>query len=837
MQRRPGRTLLTLLGIVIGVAATLAISVTVQATRRAHRDMFEAVSGRAALEVVAEGLGGFDQGLAARLETVPGVRAAVPVIQTPVALLGRSGAVPVLALGIDTTRDRAARDYVLREGRSLEASGERQPPEEVLLESGFATAQGFALGQPVRLLTPTGFTSLSVVGLLEPRGAAAFNGGAVVFLPLARAQRLLGLSGQVNSIQLVLEEGASQRQVEAELLQRVPAGLVVQTPGARGETGRDSMVATEHGLAALSLCSLVAGAFVILNAFHMNLGERRQQLAILRALGATRSQVTRLLLREAVVLGGAGTVLGIGAGWVLSVGLRQVMEQLLSVTLPALRWTSEPFLLALALGPGMALAATYLPARRAGRRAPLEDLLGQRAVHGEDVRRWPGYVGLGLLAGTLLFVQGTVQEWFGPAVALACLQPALVTLLVGCVLILPLVLEPLTRLAGLLLRPLGGREGSLALRQLLRHRARTALTAGVLLVAVVFAVGFGQSLRNNVRHIYEWWERVIDIDFYVRGSWPDQTAQITTAAVPEALAEEIAALDGVERVGKFSFVAARAGGRPVVILAFTVFPEQPVSLALVHGDPDDARHGLLQGEVVLGTALAQRLGLDVGDAITVQTRQGPRPLRIAGTASEYTGGGMALYMDWDVARRYFDLQGVHTLFVTARAGAAAELGPRLRAFCDERGFLYQSNADARRVFDRQMDGFLGSIWLLLALVFVVASLGIVNTLTMNVLEQTRELGVLRAIGMQRHQVRRLIFSQALAFGVVSLVPGILAGIVLAYFMNRATYPLLGHPVPFHLDAVHIGGCAAVALGIAVLSAYVPARRAARLQVIRALQYE
>ncbi len=832
MQRRPGRTLLTLLGIVIGVAATVAISVAVQATRRAHRDMFETVCGRASLEVVAEGLGGFDESLAERLQVVPGVKAAVGVIQTPMALVGRSGPVPVLALGIDPARDQAARDYQLRTGRSL------ADEDGILLEVGFAQAGGFgSLGQAVRLLTPTGFASLPVVGLLEPRGAATFNGGAVIFLRRARAQQLFALPRQINSLQLVLEEDAQPLRVEREVHKHLPAGLTVQTPSARGEFGRQGMIATEQGLAVLSVSSLVAGAFVILNAFLMNLGERRQQLAILRALGATRTQVTRLLLREAVLLGSAGTVLGIGAGWALSVALRQVMAQFLNVTLPDLHRTREPFLLALLLGPGMALAATYLPAHRAGRRAPLEDLLDKPAATSEEVRRWPGYVGLGFVAVVALFMVGIVSNWLAPAVALPLLAPAMALFLVGCVLVLPLILTPSMRLAAVLLKSLLGQEGSLAIRQLTRHRTRTTLTAGVLLVAVVFAIGFGQSFRNNLRHIHDWWERVATIDFYIRGAWPDMSVHIKTAALPEALAEEIGVLDGVEQVGKFSFVTARAGGRPVVILAFTVSADRPPSLALAEGEPLAVQRGLLQGEVVLGTALAQRLGLRVGDEVTLQTRHGPQALRIAGTASEYTGGGMALYMDWDAAKRSFDLGGVHTLLVTARTGAATDLAARLQAFCEERGLLFQSNADVRRFFDSQIEGFLGFVWILLALVFVVASLGIVNTLTMNVLEQTRELGILRALGMKRRQVGKLILAQALALTVISLVPGVLAGIGLAYFMNLATYPLVGQPVAFHVDGIHVGGCVVVALGIALLAASLPARRAARLQVVRALQYE
>jgi putative ABC transport system permease protein len=811
IQRRPGRTLLTLLGIVIGVAASVAISLTVQATRQAHRAMFEVAAGRAALEVIAEGMGGFEEKAASPVKAIPGVRAAVPVIQTPAALIGAGGAVPVMVLGVDPRRDRAARDYFLREGRPLGRG------DGLLLETGFAGANHFALGNKVRLMTTTEDARLPVVGLLEPQGAAAFNGGAVAFMTLSTAQRLFGLKGKINSLELVLAEDADPRQVAM---------------------GRDLMAVNEQGLATLSVGSLVAGAFVILNAFLMSLGERRRQLAILRALGATRSQVTRLLLREALLLGGAGTVIGLAVGWGLAVGLHGIMARLLAVTLPELSWSPEPFLLGLILGPGMALAATYLPARRAGRRAPLEDLLHQRGLRTEEVRRWPGYVGLAFLIVTLFLVLGIVRDWFPAAVGLALTAPATGLFLVGCVLIVPLILRPLMRLAGRSLTPLLGTEGKLAMRQLQRHQGRTALTVGVLLIGVVFAVGFGQSLVNNVRHIHEWIDNLGVADFYLRGAWPDAAASITTAALPEAAADEVAALDSrVERVDKFRYILTRAGGRPVAVMAYTFAEGRPAPLTYADGDPREVVRRLVRGEVVIGTALGQRLGLARGDRITVETPHGPRALRIAGTIAEYTGGGIALYLDWATAKRLFDLKDVHTLLVSVHKGEAAVVGPRLKEYCDRHGYLFQSHAELRRTLDEQMAGFLGLVWSLVGLVFVVAGLGVVNTLTMNVLEQTRELGTLRAVGMKRGQVRKLVLAQAVALGVISLMPGVVGGIILAYLVNLTTYPLMGQPVGFHLDGWLVAGGFLAGMVIALLAALLPARRAVRLQVIEALQYE
>jgi putative ABC transport system permease protein len=370
MRRRPGRTVLTLLGIVIGVTAVVSISLTTATTRTAYGRMFDALAGRASLEIVAEGLGGFDEKIAARIESVRGVKAAVGVIQSPTVLSGPSSGVGAVVLGIDPSSDGNVRDYHLQKGRLIKDGN------EILLEGGFARAQQLDLEKIARILTPfptpvgPSVAELRVVGLLEPRGAATFNGGAVIVMPLPTAQRLFGLKGQVTSVQIVLASDADRREVEKAIREFLPPRLTLQTPATRGEIAQDSLASTEIGLGTLSIVSLVAGAFVILNSFHMSLGERRRQFAILRAIGATRRSLTYLLLREAMLLGIVGTILGCMGGWALSLALHRVMRQLLGVALPEPEVSLSPFLIAFVLGPGDGDCGDFLagPPRRPARR-------------------------------------------------------------------------------------------------------------------------------------------------------------------------------------------------------------------------------------------------------------------------------------------------------------------------------------------------------------------------------------------------------------------------------------------------------------------------------------
>ncbi len=195
---------------------------------------------------------------------------------------------------------------------------------------------------------------------------------------------------------------------------------------------------------------------------------------------------------------------------------------------------------------------------------------------------------------------------------------------------------------------------------------------------------------------------------------------------------------------RIAFVPAEIEDRPVLVLARTFAADRSLPLDLQEGDEASVRRGLLAGEAVLGTGLAQRLGLHQGGVLKLTTVQGVREVRIAGTAVEYASGGLALYLEWETARRLLDVPGVHVFLVSGKTGGVPALAPALHGFCERHHLLLQSNADLRALIDAMLGRVTGVLWGLMALAFAVASLGIINTLTMNVHDQTRAFGVLRA---------------------------------------------------------------------------------------------
>jgi putative ABC transport system permease protein len=820
LRRRPGRTVLTFLGIALGLAVIVATRLAIQTARAAYGDMADGLAGQPALEVVSTAQGVFDADWADTLRGVPGVAAILPCLDGVVALASNRGNLSVRLLGIDLADPEMATLWPLRAGQLLEGAN------EALADADLAQSLGVTPGCWLRLWAASGPAKVRIAGILQPRASAL---GGVLVVRLTTARRLLGVPRGTHRLHVLLSDRANADAVTAALVRRLPAGLTVQSPRERDALARAALLSAEQGLDALGIMALVAAAFVILNTFQLNLGQRSGQFATLRALGATPGQVARLLLREAALLGIVGTLAGCVAGAVLAVGLLHLVGQFLGVPLPALRLTAGPFLVALVLGPVTTLAAALLPAWRAGHVPVLQALARCHHPANRPLGGWSVRLGLVLLVLGAMLGTGLCRGWFSPAANERLLPATLAVLLMGGVTALPALSSPLLRLLEVL--PLGV-EPALAGRQLRRHCGRTARTAGVLFLALAIAVAFGNSLRGVVRDLRRWYGQTIVADFLVRGSMTD-TAFTLAAALPQALGEEIGRLAPGATVDRLAFVPALAGGQPTLVLARTFTPGYPLALDLREGDETSVRHGLARGDAVLGTGLAARLSLHCGDTITLATGAEPRVVRVAGIANEYAVGGLTLYLEWGSARRFLRVPGVHAFLVRAGPGGSATLGQSLRGFCAARGLLLQSNAELGALVGGLVGRVTGVLWALMALAFIVASLGIVNTLTLNVHEQTQEFGMLRALGLGRRGVCRVVLWQGVLLWGVSALPGTLAGLALAYLINRGGCAAAVPPIPFRVDAVVVAGASMLALGTALVAALLPARRANGVSVVQA----
>ena len=280
---------------------------------------------------------------------------------------------------------------------------------------------------------------------------------------------------------------------------------------------------------------------------------------------------------------------------------------------------------------------------------------------------------------------------------------------------------------------------------------------------------------------------------------------------------------------------------PAVLVArdFNEFDALPLSLVPGMPEPDEVRRCLANGGVVIGSVLAQRSGRKLGDEIVLQGGGGLQSFQISAIAVEYSVGGLTVVMERSEAQKKFHLEGADAYVIHAKHDAAtlASVDKALQDYCQDHGLMVHSNVQLSRIVDDVMNPVIEGLWGLLGLGFVVAGFGITNTLTMNVLEQTREIALLRAIAVTCRQIRKMIFSQAAVIGLMSLVVGAIAGMNTAFTISRAMVPLLGYPIPFRMHPWLLLSTGVGTMLVVLAAAWFPARRATRLDLLAALQYE
>jgi putative ABC transport system permease protein len=381
-------------------------------------------------------------------------------------------------------------------------------------------------------------------------------------------------------------------------------------------------------------------------------------------------------------------------------------------------------------------------------------------------------------------------------------------------------------------------ETLLAQRQLLRNPGRSALTIGVLFIAVSTGVGLANTILDNVHTVKNWYHKTVVGDFFIWiGEAPGADAK-AAAKLPETMAQEIERIPHVTGIDTLSVVNITAHGQSPTVIVRDFPAEDYVNFDTHEADSATLKARLEAGDVVIGSVLAQRAGLKTGDDITLKTtKRGDQAVRIAAVTNDYRYAGLVVYMHRHTAEKRLSFQGVHEFVLRAEPAYRADVDAALREVCQKHGASLHSVTDITEMIDGMMNGVVGGLWGLLVLGFAVASLGLANTLTMNVLEQTRELGMLRVVAMTRRQVRKMIFSQAVVMGAVALLPGVLAGVGVAFLINRGTLSITGHPIPFAFHPWMLATALAAAYLIVVAVAWLPAERAARLSPSTCLQYE
>lgn len=835
---RKFRLLLSVFAIVLGVSFVSGTLVFTHALGGAFDRIVE--GSTSAVEIAPKGSGDFDSmqdnrsipaSVVAELADVPGVASVHPqvatsslfVISADGKVVGGNGP-PGLGFAFSGAHNIAG-DPVLSlvEGRLPRGDG------EVALETDTLERSGYRIGDTVTLASPGDPPTLRLTLVGEVRFASSLNGATLTVLDESFLQRLvLGGQDAYNQISLDLEDGASQAAV-AQAAQRVlPEGIEARTGDAvvtENEKALDQVFGyLRTFLLVFAAIALFVGTYLILNTFSMLLTQRARELALLRALGGSRGQLIGSVLAEALTVGLVGATLGLGGGWVLAQALKALFGviglDLGDTTFPL---TPTAVIASYAVGLLVTGVAGLAPALRASRVPPVAAMRADAVLPSRSLR-WRMLLGAVLTGvGAVLMVVGFRA---GGSSGLGALGGGTALVLVGAGQLSPLVGRPVISAFGVVYRRLFGPVGNLATENSLRDPRRTAATASALMIgltlmtlASVFVASVKESQDVAIR-------QTVTSQFVI--------SSVTNQPFSPAIAERAAGLPGVEAVAAVRQAFPEVDGDG----AFTVAVD-PRALARVLDVPviTGSLADLDPGTAITTGDNAASHGLSVGDTVTMTLQGGSQKLRLVATIPTRS----ALGADWVVSPETLEKGGLTPLdsqvFVAKSPGADTEtVRDELEGVVADLPTVSVKDPE-QLIADQkaQSDQFLTIIYALLGLSILIALLGVVNTLGLSIIERTREVGLLRAVGLTRRQLRRMIALEAVVIAVFGAVLGVALGTIFGVSLVKALAAegISELAVPWASFAVFF----VVAAVLGVLASVLPAWRASRLDVLTAIATE
>lgn len=839
VRRHALRSLLTVTGVAIGIAVFVAMHAANDAVFRVFQQTVSRLAGATQLQVTA-GFTGFDEQVLERVQALPQVAVASPVVEA-VGATDLAGQGHLLILGVDLTGDRSLREYDLESGDAAVIDDPLvflAQPDSVMVTAEFARRNGLATNDRLPLDTAEGRKQFVVRGVLGGGGLSRAFGGNIAVMDIYAAQHVFGRGRRFDRIDLALAPGVALAEGQRALAEALGPGFQVQTPGARGQSFESLLRIYQLMLRFSSVYALVIGLFMIFNSFSTAVTQRRVEIGILRALGATRGQVAGLFVGESAVAGLLGSAIGVAAGFALAGGVASVISRMLAgmqgVDQGPADVAPEPWLVALALGLGTltSVLAAALPAWEAARVDPVSALQrGRVQVLGarENRVRAMAAIGLGAVGGVLFL--GTRS--------MAAFYAGYVCVLLAALLVTPWLSAWLVRLLRPVLGWLRPVEGLLAADSLIAAPRRTSATVSALMLALALAIGLAGVGRASYDSIVGWASTALNPDFFVTGS-PTLTGR--DYRFPEAMTAGLAAVDGVAQVQRMRQSRVPFDQTIVLLMATDVAGLARTSPRVaLQGEPGEMYRRTAAGEaVIVSENLASTSGLRVGDTIDLPAPDGPLRLPVAGVVRDYSDQQGAVMLDISLYREHWrdDTVDFFRVYVVPGADTAAVRARILDRFAGERRLFVLSSHEVRDYVGRLASQWFAMTWLQIGVAVFVAVLGIVNSLTVTVADRRRELGVLQAVGGLRSQVRATIWMEAATLAVVCVALGLALGALHLYFvlqMSQRDYPGLRFDYVYpHAMAVALWP---VMLAAAVAASIGPAESAVRGSLLEALEYE
>jgi putative ABC transport system permease protein len=839
------RAILTAVAIVLGVAMISGTYVLTDTIKAAFGTVFTTVYKNTDAVVTSKSALGtnnnsnllppsFSASLLARVRGLPGVSEAQGGISDYANLVGRDGKVisghgaPSLAFSVHPHGDQHFNPLTIVSGTWPVG------PHEVAIDANTASKKNYAVGDTIGVIARGPEQTFRVAGIVKIGGVASLGGATMAIFDFPTAQKLFNKVGKLDAIDIAARRGVSPSELVREVKPLLPANAEVRTGQAQAaQATKDTngfLSIINDFLLAFGGVALFVGGFVIANTLSITIAQRTRELATLRTLGATRRQVLRSVLLEAFIIGALASVTGLFLGLALAKGLNRVFVHF-GIDLPQAGtvFATRTIVVSLVVGIVITLVAALRPAIRATRVPPISAVREGAVLPTSRFARFSVAAALVTIGGAVaLMLIGLFISGISTTDRLLAIGIGAAATFVGVAMLAKTLVPPLARVLGWPAVRLGGAAGSLARGNAMRNPQRTASTASALMIGLalvtlvsVLASGLKTSFENAVNSIFTGQYAVTATDNF---------SPISTAS-----ANALRQVPGVQVVSGVRAGQGKAFGSKIGVTAVSGDISKVITVKWQAGSQAVPAQ-LGRNGAFVAKDYAKKHHLGVGSPIAVETPTAQTMhLVLRGIFAPPQGGSP--YGDVTISTQRFDSeypnpQNVFT-FVNVAGGVnaanTAKLEKALKPFPDAK---VATESQFKKNQEQGIDTLLNLLYVLLSLSIIISLFGIVNTLILTVFERTRELGMLRAVGMTRRQVRRMIRHESIVTALIGAALGIPVGIVLALMVGKA--------IKFAAFSIPVGTLvtfviAAVIAGI--IAAIFPARRAGRLNVLEALQYE
>ncbi|MGE5357785.1 MAG: FtsX-like permease family protein [Bacteroidales bacterium] len=832
------RWLLTIAGIVLGVAVFVGMHTANQSVLAAFHTTVNRIAGNTQIQVTA-GETGFDEDVLERVQAIKDVRVAVPVIEAVVDT-GLKGQGNLLVLAVDMTGDQSLRDY------ALDAADEDvvddplvflAQPDSIIVTREFANQNNLQIDSKLPLKSIHGVQWFTVRGIMKSGGLAGAFGGNLAVMDIYAAQQVFGKGRKFDRIDIAVKEGVPVERCRAAIEAALGPGFTVEPPASRAAQ-YDAVVRVYSQVVNItSAFALFIGMFIIYNSFAIAVTQRRSEIGILRALGATRGQVRALFLTEGAIAGVLGSLAGLAFGVIIAramtMSVGSLIQGVYGVASNAQAIDAEPRLLVVALVMGVvtSVVAAFIPARTASRVDPVRALQkGRYQVLSAGRNRARVAVGAVLaVAAVVLLLASSAWLLFYVGYALAMLAALFFT---------PSLALWLTRLLRPALRAVRPIEGTLAVDSLLQAPRRTSATVAALMLSIALVIALGGISRASYESIYDWVSTALNPDLFVT---PSENITNRNYLFPASMAPELERVPGISAVHMVRSARVVLKGKPVLLVSLEVSAwATHARRHPIEGDETTMYRRAAAGEgVIVSDNLAQLKKVHLGDIVPLQSPSGILRLPVVGVVADWSDQQGAVFLDRAAFVRYWHDDTVNVFRIYLKPGASVPSVKQaiLARFAGTRLFVL-TNAEVRGYIFGLTDQWMGLTYSQIAVAVLVAILGIVNTLTVSIIDRRRELGVLQAVGALRNQLRHTVWMEALTIGLVGLFLGLVVGAVnLHYVLEISRRDISGMLMAYRFPWSIALFLLPVILGSAFVAAIWPAESAVRGSLVEALEYE